>query len=238
MNKGILALALCAALAGAGVASGPSAPAPAQEVWAGKPYSQWTKGDTSAVLSQSPWVKTQEIRLTQGRANAPRDSKITLRLRSALPIRQALVRQKQLDAKYDKMNEADRAAFDAKTKGLMDCPACADNYVVTLSAKSENDPGYDVVFELLKGATLAALQKYVYLSNDRGERRPLIHFVAPKSGGEEAMFFFPRLDDSGKPLLAPRDKRLLFRFSDSNVSATVNFEFDVSKIVLNDSVIF
>ena len=57
---------------------------------------------------------------------------VTVRLRSALPIRQALLRLKQIEAKYDNMSENDRADFDARMKGLIDCPACGENYIITL----------------------------------------------------------------------------------------------------------
>ena len=210
----------------------------AQDNFMSKHYTEWSKSEANKVLNDSPWVKAQEVRIPQGGANAPLDFRYTLRLRSALPIRQALVRLRQLDAKYDKMSAADKAAFDAKVKGLLDCPACADNYVVTISSKSESYPNADAIFDVLKTATTPALQKYVYLANELDERRMLVHFTAPKAAGGEAMFFFPRLDEKGQPLLSPASKKLLFRMSDRNVGASTNFEFDVSKIVINSNVEF
>ena len=210
----------------------------AQDSFMGKPYTEWSKSEANKVLNDSPWVKTQEVRIPQGGANAPLDFKYTLRLRSALPIRQALVRLRQLEAKYDKMSAADKAAFDEKVKGLLECPACADNYVISLSSKSESYPNADAVFDVLKTATLPALQKYVYLANDTDARRTLVHFTAPKAAGGEAMFFFPRLDEQGQPLFSPTSKKLLFRMSDRNAGASTNFEFDISKIVVNSNVEF
>src|SRR5258708_6136822 len=137
---------------------GSSSAAIAQDELMEKPFVQWTKNEANKILSDSNWAVTQEARIdfgTQVRkiaggptseaghlaaqmngANIPVDYRVTLRLRSALPIRQALVRLKQLEAKYDGLNATDRAAFDARTKGLLDCPACAQNYVVTISCKS------------------------------------------------------------------------------------------------------
>ena len=43
------------------------------------------------------------------------------------PIRQALVRLKQIGARFDKMSGAERAEFDTRMKGLLECPACVDN---------------------------------------------------------------------------------------------------------------
>jgi len=225
-----------------------------------KPFLQWTKSEATKILNDSNWAITQEARIdfgTQVRhiagaptteaghlaaemngANVPIDYRVTLRLRSARPVRQALVRLKQLEAKYDSMNEKDRAAFDAKMKGLLDCPACAQNYVVTISCKSPNYPGADALYEGLRGATLPALKPYVHLLNDRDEQRPLVYFVAPKAPGEEAVFYFPRFDDEDRQLITVANKKLFFRLSDNNSKAITNFELDVSKLVVNGEVLF
>jgi hypothetical protein len=166
------------------------------------------------------------------------DFQFTLRLRSALPIRQALARLKQLEAKYDQMSEKDRAAFDTKMKGLVECPACNQNYVLTLGSKSKQNPGADAVYSLYKGGRLDDLQRYVYIANDRGERRTLVHFVPPRVPGDEATFFFPRLDDKGMPLITESTKELTFNLSDNEVNAVTNFKIDVSKLKLNGKVEF
>jgi hypothetical protein len=232
----------------------------AQDELIKKPFVQWTKNEANKMLNDSNWAVTQEARIdfgTQVRkiaggptsesghlaaemngANIPVDYRVTLRLRSALPVRQALVRLKQLEAKYDDMNATDRAAFDAKTKGLLECPACAQNYVVTISCKSTNYPGADALYDGLKGATLPAVKPYVHLLNDRGEQRELIHLIPPKSPGEETVFYFPRLGDEDKPLITARDKKLYFRLSDNNSKAITNFEIDVSKLIVNGEIVF
>ena len=75
-------------------------------------------------------------------------------------------------------------------------------------------------------------------ANERGQRRQLIHFVAPRVPGEEAIFFFPRLDDKGAPLLTLENKDLLINLSDKQVNSVANFKLDVSKLVLNGRVEF
>src|SRR5689334_10215291 len=232
----------------------------AQDEWSSKPFQQWSKADVQKLLNDSPWARTQEARidfgsevrrvagapttssghqsLEMGGANIAVDYRVTLRLRSALPIRQALVRAKQLEANYDHLSAKERAAFDEKMKGLLDCPACAQNYVVTLSCKSTNYPGADALYDGLRGATLPGLKPYVHLENDRGERRTLVHFVAPRAAGEETIFFFPRYDDEDRLLVTPATKKLYFRLSDSNAKAITNFELDVTKLLLNGEITF
>ena len=230
--------------------------------WETKPSTLWTKADAEAVLDNSPWVAHQELRLkfdkerqvaagsysgvsasaaaqsqTEVTSQVPVDFIFFVRLRSALPMRQALSRLKQLQADT-KMSAKERGTFDAQVKGLLECPACANNYIVTLSSKSTNSPGADAVYTAFKGAQVSDLQRFVYIANETGESRPLIHFVPPKVPGDEAIFFFSRLDDRGKPLLTNDNRELLIKFSNNQVGAIGNFKFDLAKLVMNGKIEF
>jgi hypothetical protein len=239
---------------------------PLQEEWSKKPFDQWTKTEAEKVLTDSPWALPQTIKIKgeskmrrvagapvdvsggsptvmsaeMGGAEAPIDFTFTLRLRSSKRIREALVRLKRIEANYDKMSAEEQSEFDAqpKIKGLLECPTCADNYVLTLSAKSSEAPGADAAFTVFKGGRLADLQRYVFIANNRGERRTLIHFVPPRAPGDEAVFYFPRLNDKGEPLLTPADKELIANFTNNTMNLTTNFRVDVSKLITNGQVDF
>ncbi|MDX6306706.1 MAG: hypothetical protein QOI77_3675 [Blastocatellia bacterium] len=235
----------------------------AQSVWTSKPFTQWSRSDAETVLNDSPWSSNQEVRMqfekekqtaagsysgvssasaassqTEVMSDLPVDFIFTLRLRSALPVRQALVRLKQLESDSRKLSKKDLETFDTQIKGLLDCPACAGNYVITLSSKSRNRPGADAVYATFKGGRLSDLQRFVFLANERGERRDLVHFVAPKTPGDDAIFFFPRMDAKGAPLLTPESKQLLINLSDKQVNSVSNFRIDVSRLVMNGKVEF
>jgi len=233
-----------------------------------RPFQQWSKKEADKVLEESPWVRKQEVRIRyaelsrriaggsvpsaaegglsnnssnmaeMGGAEAPVDFQFTLRLRSALVVRQALVRLKQLEANYDQMSQKDRAAFDARFKGLLDCPACEQNYVLTLSAKSKQNPGADPVFTVFKGGRLADLQRYVFIANGHGERRELIHFLPPKAPGEEAVFYFPRFNEKGEALLTSTETELIANFTNNDVNMNTNFRLDVTKLRVNGQIDF
>ena len=237
----------------------------AQQELIKKPLDQWTRADAQSVLSDSVWVSKQELRLrfdqqkqvaagsytpnagvtdttaanaqTAVSSDVPIDFVFTVRLRSALPVREALSRLKQLQADA-RMSEKERATFDAQVKGLLECPACVQNYVISLSSTSKNRPGADAVFSTFKGGRLSDLQRYVYIANDKGGRRELIHFVPPKAPGDEAVFFFPRLDDQGAPLLTKESRDLLINLSDNRPNSITNFKFDVSKLIVDGKVEF
>lgn len=228
-------------------------------------YERWTSQQVTKILNDSAWAKTQTVRIAPrrqvrtvagqvsagpgagavptdgtaalGGAEQAFDYNFTLRLRSALPVRQAIVRLVQLDAKYDEMTPEQKRVLDAQTKELLQCPECVDNYVVSVGFGSQNAPGVNLIYDWFRGHSLASLTGYVYLQNDRGERRELSGFIPPRVPGDEAFFLFPRRDSDGKLLLTPANKRLLFRMSDS-VNSVTNFSLDVTKMVVNRRVEF
>ncbi|HEX8284801.1 MAG TPA: hypothetical protein VF588_15680 [Pyrinomonadaceae bacterium] len=226
------ALALAAALA---CAAGARAQ---KDEWQGKPFREWTEKEARQVLTESPWSRTVAssgpvVNFGGYGNNTPTPDKVYVaRLRSALPVRQAILRLRQIKEKYDAMSDSDKAKFDEKNKPLVDCPACADNYVVSLVPPRSADT---------RSPTTEKMKLFVQLMDDRGQRRELVHFVPTKATGEEVVFFFPRFDERGQPLLTPSSKRLIFTIDTSSIGmdATIQrFEFDVSKMVADGKVIF
>ena len=218
-----------------------------QGEWQQKDYRQWSLGEVEKVLTDSPWAQTRskgvaigyDNPVVTGINNPPSPESVTLRLRSSLPIRQALLRLRQIKAKYDKMSDADKASFDSKNKVLMDCPACADNYVVALSPGPGRGKG---VPSTLQTMSLAEAKLNVTLQNENGNTRELVHFTAPKVQGDEALFFFSRLDEKGQPLLNQNSRKLIFTFGSKVFGASpvtiTKFEFDVTKMPVNGVVDF
>ena len=176
----------------------------AQTVWDKKPFQQWSGYEAIQIIIDSPWAKT--IRDDNGSYSA------NIRLHSALPIRQALVRQKQTRMNYNRLNAADKAKIDSDVQEALECPECTNFYIVTLRII----PTDQKALRLLTSSSLDDLKPYVSLANDKGERRELINFIPPKGGGDNAVFFdnavfyFKRLDERGKPLLTIENKKLYF----------------------------
>ena len=223
-------------------------------------YRQWTKADVIKMLSDSPWARTQtqrvqrrgQVRSIAGQnedatgnrkgeltsAEDAYDYTFTMRLRSALPVRQAIVRLVQLESNYDRMAKAERAAFDAQTRELLECKECADYYVVSVGFASSNNSASDLIYQWFNGQTLPGIKGYVYLANEHGGRRDLARFIPPRSPGEEVFFLFPRLDERGQPLFTPADKKLIFRMSDLKANSVTNFSLDVARLTINGKVEF
>ncbi len=243
-------------------------PQMAQQELLKKPFGQWSKVEVTKLLNDSAWAKTQATRIlrrrqlrsiagqvsveapgTDGPATADRqaalggvedavDFRFTIHLRSALPIRQAIVRLVQLEAKYDQLPSTQKKALDAQTKELLECRECTNNYIISVGFGSTNSQGLDLIYDWFKGQTVESLRGYIYLANDHGGKRELNEFIPPKVPGDEAFFFFARQDRDGKPLIATSDKRLLFRMSDVSANSVTNFTLDVAPMIADGKVEF
>lgn len=207
----------------------------AQDFWMERSYKRWTKDEIVRLISDSPWA---QVAGDTSNAQVLDTSYVTVRLRSSVLIRQALVRLKMIDAGYDKFEPAKKTEFDEKMKGTLECPACQENYVVTISPPISDRQLRSGVFSLVN-LKFEQIKETVYLLNEKGEKRSLVHFQAPMSQDGEATLFFPRLDDKGAPLLTGENKTLtlIFEkkggsgFQNAGVPATVTF--DVRKMLID-----
>jgi len=235
----------------------------AQDLWLTKSYVRWNAKEVERMLYASPWTQSQKIRVqTGGRINAVAGSVVgnvslaptidnsintastspsidytfTLRMRSAVPIRQAIARRNELNKKN--LDQKELAQFEARQKGLLECPACQENYVLTLSAESQENKNYDPVFALFGSAQLTDIKRFIVLQNDKGEKRELVYFMPPRIAGEEAVFFFPRLDKKGNPLFTAESKELIFNVTNNQVSLATNFKIKIAPMMIDGKVEF
>lgn len=231
-----------------------------------KSYKEWTVEETNKILSAAPWADEYQSergliaaenvqqsidrsnnsisganRGNQGRASVP--VPIVIRLHSALPIRQAMVRQQQIGAKYDKMSDDEKKKFDESTAKFLECAICKGYYVVTITKwRDTSDFVTDGIFQSL---TFDDLKGKVWLVNDKDEKLELAQFTPPKKSTDSAVFFFKRPAGEEPAFITPTDKRLLFMFANElrdnkNAYSSLiprSFEFKISKMLSPDGTI-
>lgn len=204
--------------------------------WESKPIDAWDETDVADILQRSPWGQRISNRTAEPSflGVIVQDLYATFTLRSALTVRLALIRLRQISEKYDSMTEKQRKEFDAKYRSLRECTQCDDYYIVAVGGDSR----------ILKNAVIVKRRKeMIFLSNELGERRELEKFVPQVQTGSEAVFLFPRKDEKGKPLLNADSKTLTFTFrNESNDDAVVKLvervEIKVKDISRDGIVIF
>jgi hypothetical protein len=207
-----------------------------------RPYQQWTAKEAEGLLFDSPWAQTRAGLVAAGRwdpLTEAANTAVTLSLRSALPVRQALARLRQLKSKYDKKSASEKATIDAQNKALLDCPECADYYMVALSPGPGSETGLPTN---LQRSSVAWLKLNVQIKNENGETRELVKFDNPKFAQDDAVFYFSRFNSKGEPLISPVNRTLSISF-DPRIFAwkkatPTKFEFEVAKMIVNGQVVF
>jgi hypothetical protein len=210
----------------------------ASDFWISRDWKQWSKGECGVLLAESPWTHTwrpgPEIKrsdtnpgATAGTINPEDQLSYVVQLRSSLPVRQALIRQQQLDQNYDKMSADERAAFDTRAAQILD-----RNYGDTILVH--------VDFSSI-GASIPLKRQIVGLAQKPESLRALL--VAEDGFKLDASHVnltpsdatfditFPRAVE-GAPVIKGGQKRFAIQFQNP-ANQPVRVEFDLSKMLVN-----
>jgi hypothetical protein len=230
----------------------------AQGPWVKKDWKQWSKDDCKKVLEDSPWAQRWSQSTAKVASFATRNSGTqgvgsesevgvwyVVQFRSALPIREAVVRQVLIANRYDQLDiEKDAEKKDAmrkQTEGFL--KRSYDDVVVVHVTYGSNVQEYnrDLAAFWQTHYSEGTVPQEAFLNGPGGRKIPPIRMVSPKGGVQEFELIFPRTVD-GKPIVEPGDKTLAVEFVSPTVgsvdSARVFMEFKVDKMSLNGQVVY
>lgn len=180
----------------------------AAEPWNKKPYTEWSQKDVQKLLSNSPWAKSFNLRyavLTQVRremgqfATVPSEGEggvdpeviYTVYLRTAQPLREAVVRAAQLDKKYDRLNEEGRKAFDAQWSQFL-AAVPGDKVIVQVKYEANTSEIDRRMANYWQTQTLGTVQTHAAMTGPDGKRVYAVAFWTGKGASREFQFAFPR----------------------------------------------
>ena len=203
-----------------------------------KPYLQWSKSETEKMLRDSPWAKhitlsktSMLFRQEERTSNAEREQTetpvvtYTAQLRSAIPIRQAVVRERQLQEGYDGMSAAQKAALDAKTNAYLN--STQEEIVVLVSYESNVRNYVDLLRRYWTQQTYDLVKNSVSLKLGTEWSSPTGY--AATNGAFQ--FNFPR------PPQLPRDGSMVLQFQHPGVGVLgperVVIEFKLDKMLVD-----
>lgn len=138
-------------------------------------------------------------------------SAYTVRLFSALPVRQAFVRMFQIINNYEKMPAGQKQQLDQKFAQALSMDM-SDRVVVTVSFAATDEELHREVDRQLHQATAESLKMRAYLMSDSAGRIPLRDYYPASNDGAGAKIVFPRFVN-GQPLVSGTDKELRFEFT-------------------------
>ena len=217
------------------------------EFWEKKDYREWSQKECTKLLERSPWsdqftltgVTVMDRRSDSSSSDGQQPYiKYQVQFRSALPVRQAIVRQSQIEQKYESLAPEKRQELDKRFEAFMNAyPADA---VVVFVTYSTNDRKRDLdLARLWQSKTTDLLKNSVYLIPSKGNRVPLAQFAAAPGAERAITFVFPREVD-GKPIVELKDKSIKLEFAYPVVEymgdGRAFLEFKVEKMIVNGKV--
>jgi hypothetical protein len=234
------------------------AAAQAKDFWQAKDYRQWTEKECKKLLENSPWAQDytleqtyieplQSSSLPGGQASTGERGRepntkmgYQVQFRSALPIRQALVRQQMLNEKSEQAPPEKKQEFDEQAEKFLSANF-ADTVLVHVSYNA-NVQVYDrELARYWHGQTTETLKNTTFLIVANGQKIQPIRYTTSTGAGREFQLIFPR-QVNGQPLVGPKDKPLKLelkhpRTGDQN-EQHVLIEFKVDKMTMQGNVIY
>lgn len=219
------------------------------QFWAKKAYGEWSRQDCGKMLNDSPWAQSRTLgrvfiqRLEEeaevpGRDQTPQIT-YTVRLLSAPPIRQAMVRLAQLNPEYAKLTPEQKAELDARHKKMMS-DTFADRVVVQILFSTTALAYRSELASRWQAQAEEVLKQEMYLITARGRFPPARVFVGAGAGGE-IQLIFPRMV-GGRPVIEAGDKNVALEFQHPTVGVLTGermyVEFKVKNMVVNNALLF
>ncbi|RPJ51348.1 MAG: hypothetical protein EHM23_34225 [Acidobacteria bacterium] len=158
----------------------------------------------------------------------------TVRLFSAMPIREAFVRLFQIRNNYDQMPDGQRKQLDTEFEKALTMDV-SRNIVVTVSLDSNDRELNMEVDRQLHQATLGSLKQDAYLIADK-QRVALEDYRPPSRDGAGAKLLFPRTID-GRPVVGPTMKELALEFFVPGVKHKIYVQWKVKDLLCQDQLI-
>jgi hypothetical protein len=193
--------------------------------WADKDWKQWSKDEVKVVLHDSPWSKKWakgQVNTSaavpgvsgagkEGAAgeNAP-EIDYYLQIRSAMPVREAVVRDAQLQSGYDSMAEPQKNAFDAQSAQFLN-RVYGDVIVVHVLYSSNVQAFERQLAEHWQSIRPDAIPDEIFLITERGDRVAPVRFTSPRGGAYEFDMAFPRAVN-GEAVIHEGDKIFQIEF--------------------------
>jgi hypothetical protein len=202
------------------------------DFWTDKPYTKWSAKDVRHLLSESPWGKTTTLRTAiikqvhretgqfsslAGEGEGVPDPTIeyAVYLRTARPVREALVREAQIAEKYDEMNDASRKSFDDKWSKFLAADV-SDKIIVQVQYSSNTADIDRQLMTFWQNQTAGTLRDIAAMTWPDGQRVAPIAYWAARGAGREFQLAFPRPKDSRE------DGAISVEFQNPNVKVEGN----------------
>ncbi|MGI9067900.1 MAG: hypothetical protein ACR2HX_16050 [Pyrinomonadaceae bacterium] len=193
-------------------------------------------GNIDNARSPEPLAREDTGRARQARP----ELKYQAQFRSALPIRQAIVRLSQINAKYDDMTSEQKLAFDKNAEAFL-AKQFPDTLILYVSYSSNVPIDERDLARHWQGQTTDTLKNFVFLILPGGEKIPLSGYAVAQGASREFQFVFPRTYE-GRPIVRTQDKALQLEFPHPKIrdqkESRVLIAFKLEKMLMDGEIVY
>jgi hypothetical protein len=227
-----------------------ASPCQAGDFWKEKDYLLWSMKECQKMLEDSPWAKAYILSqvitpspdppLPNPREAAGREQRqkphtvFHLQLRSARPVRQALVQLGQLYTPFEVLSDEEVRQFDEQA-GRFLAAEFSSEVVVHVAYRSDVEADNQRLRQHWQAQTTERLRDSVFLIGSRGARVPLRHYTVAQGVQQAFQFVFPRQVE-GRPVVGPQDEWLQVEFRYNGQRLRV--EFPTKKMMVDGELLF
>ena len=197
MRRFVISVLLFFLLANMGIGS-------AGKFWDKKDYREWSKSECRRILEDSPWVQKnvfKEFAHIGAGVSLYEETQYVVRLYSALPVRQAMVRLSQISANYADLSPEQKIAFDKSAGETLSSSTYSDKIIFSIKYSNESLGNFWLTYRHTKD---------VFIYGNKGKRVQLIDYSCD-TANREFRFVFPRKRE-GHPIITPENKMLTLQF--------------------------
>jgi hypothetical protein len=178
----------------------------ADDFWVKKDWKQWTAAECKKLLESSPWATRKmvenesNVNRLPGAANGANadvamnkdagEVNYIVQIRSAAPIREALIRVQQIDRQYDKLTDADKKAFDAQMEQLFG--GHQDSVILHVAYSATRDMLAADLEKSWKSIPADTVPEGMILITSSGSKVTPMTFVADAQGADGFQLTFSR----------------------------------------------
>jgi hypothetical protein len=226
----------------------------ADDFWVKKDWKTWSKAECKKMLEESPWAKrivvdnnsiASSLPLATGHLGdnpgfgmtSPGAGDITyfVQLLSAEPVREAFIRQEQIEQKFDKMSGAEKSAFDASVEKQLSFIK-GDMIAIRIVFEASKPALGDAVKEYWQNLPPGTDPARTYLVTEKGIKIPPFTFSFMQGSETTIELTFPRSVRT-ETVIAPDAKSVKLQFPNPAIGEfperTVTVEYSLDKMAWN-----
>jgi hypothetical protein len=178
--------------------------------WDAKDWTQWTDADCELILTKSPWVSTSSSNGPNSYEKGERVQAIA-QIVSSLVIRQAAVRQAQIQMDHDHMQPDAKKQFDKEAAACL-TQNIEDRIVIGLDANATNGDSNVTGEVFISKRSYPITQVSDWIASNPCPFYPVVISIPRVTGGN--------------PAIGPADKKLEIKSTSLR-----NFSFDPQKLM-------